>query len=62
MTLVPKLLDTWGLIRWHLQNIYRKATENTYSNLDIDLSQTFPDKYRYKTNQFDKFVPVFIIH
>ena len=44
-----------------LQDIYRKATENAYSYLDIDLSQTCPDKYRYKSNIFNKAVPVFII-
>ena len=45
-----------------LQDIYRKATENPYSYLDIDLSQTCPDKYRYKTNLFNKAVTVFIIN
>ena len=45
-----------------LQDIYRKATENAYSYLDIDLSQTCPDKYRYKSNLFNKAVPVFIIN
>ena len=45
-----------------LQDIYRKATENPYSYLDIDLSQTCPDKYRYKTNLFNKVVTVFIIN
>ena len=44
-----------------LQDIYREATENSYSYLDIDLSQTCPDKYRYKSNIFDKFVTVYII-
>ena len=44
-----------------LQDIYCKATENPYSYLDIDLSQTCPDKYRYKTNLFNKAVTVFII-
>ena len=44
-----------------LQDIYRKATEKPYSYLDIDLSQTCPDKYRYKTNLFNKAVTVFII-
>ena len=44
-----------------LQDIYRKATENSYTYLDIDLSQTCPDKYRYKSNIFDKFVTVYII-
>ena len=44
-----------------LQNIYAQATEKSYSYLDIDLSQTCPDKLRYKTNIFDKFIPVFII-
>ena len=45
-----------------LQDIYHKATENPYSYLDIDLSQTCPDKYRYKTNLFNKAVTVFIIN
>ena len=45
-----------------LQDIYSKATENSYSYLDIDLSQTCPDKYRYKTNLFSKAVTVFIIN
>jgi hypothetical protein len=44
-----------------LQNIYAQATEKSYSYLDIDLSQTCPDKLRYKTNIFNKFIPVFII-
>ena len=44
-----------------LQDIYCKATENPYSYLDIDLSQTCIDKYRYKTNLFNKVVTVFII-
>ena len=44
-----------------LQDIYRKATENSYTYLDIDLSQTCPDKYRYKSNIFDRFVTVYII-
>lgn len=44
-----------------LQNIFAKATETSYSYIDIDLSQTCPDKYRYKTNLFDKFVQVFLI-
>ena len=45
-----------------LQDIYSKATENPYSYLDIDLSQTCPDKYRYKTNLFNNVVTVFIIN
>ena len=45
-----------------LQDIYRKATENPYSYLDIDLSQTCPDKYRYKTTLFNKAVTAFIIN
>jgi len=45
-----------------LQDIYSKATEKSYSHLDIDLSQTCPDKYRYKTNLFSKAVTVFIIN
>lgn len=44
-----------------LQDIYRKATENSYTYLDIDLSQTCPDKYRYKSNIFDNFITVYII-
>ena len=44
-----------------LQDIYRKATENSYTYLDIDLSQTCPDNYRYKSNIFDKLVTVYII-
>lgn len=45
-----------------LQDIYSKATEKSYSYLDIDLSQTCSDKYRYKTNLFSKAVTVFIIN
>jgi len=45
-----------------LQDIYHKATENPYSYLDIDLSQTCPDKYRYKTNLFNKAVNMGIIN
>jgi len=45
-----------------LQDIYSKATEKSYSYLDIDLSQTCPDKFRYKTNLFSKAVTVFIIN
>ena len=45
-----------------LQDIYSKATEKSYSYLDIDLSQTCPDKYRYKTDLFSKAVTVFIIN
>ena len=45
-----------------LQNIYAEATEEPYGYLDIDLSQTCPDKYRYKTNLFNKAVTVFIIN
>ena len=45
-----------------LQDIYSKATEKSYSYLDIDLSQTCPDKYRYKTNLLSKAVTVFIIN
>ena len=45
-----------------LQDIYSKATEKSYSYLDIDLSQTCPDKYRYKTNLFNNVVTVFIIN
>ena len=44
-----------------LQNIYSEATEKPYGYLDIDLSQTCPDKLRYKTNLFDSVVKVFII-
>ena len=44
-----------------LQDIYAKATEKAYSYLDIDLSQTCSDKYRFKSNLFDKFVTVYII-
>ena len=44
-----------------LQDIYREATQNSYSYLDIDLSQTCPDKYRYKSNILDKLVTVYII-
>ena len=44
-----------------LQNIFAKATESSFSYIDIDLSQTCPDKYRYKTNLFNKAVTVFII-
>merc|ERR1712212_1289084 len=32
-----------------------------YGYLDIDLSQTCPDKLRYKTNLFDSAVKVFVI-
>ena len=44
-----------------LQNIYSESTEKPYGYLDIDLSQTCPDKLRYKTNLFDSVVKVFII-
>ena len=44
-----------------LQNIYAEATEKPYGYLDIDLSQTCPDKLRYKTNLFDSIVKVFVI-
>ena len=44
-----------------LQNIYKKATENSYSYLDIDLSQTCPDTLRYKTNLFKLPVITYII-
>ena len=44
-----------------LQNIYADATKNPYGYLDIDLSQTCPDKLRYKTNLFDSAVKVFVI-
>ena len=44
-----------------LQDIYAKATEKSFSYLDIDLSQTCPDKCRYKSNLFHKFVTVYII-
>ena len=30
-----------------LQDIYKQATEASYSYLDIDLSQTCPDRLRY---------------
>jgi hypothetical protein len=44
-----------------LQNIFAKATTNSFSYLDIDLSQTCPDKFRYKADLFNRVVPVFII-
>ena len=44
-----------------LQNIYAEATEEPYGYLDVDLSQTCPDKLRYKTNLFDSVVKVFVI-
>ena len=44
-----------------LQDIYSKASTNSYSYLDIDLSQTCPDKYRYKSDIFNKIVSVYII-
>ena len=44
-----------------LQNIYSDATEKPYGYLDIDLSQTCPDKLRYKTDLFDPVVKVFVI-
>ena len=44
-----------------LQNVYREATEEPYSYLDIDLSQTCPDKLRYKTDIFKNVIKVFII-
>ena len=44
-----------------LQNIYAEATERPYGYLDIDLSQTCPDKLRYKTDLFDSAVKVFVI-
>ena len=44
-----------------LQDIYREATQESYSYLDIDLSQTCPDKLRYKTEIFRNIVKVFMI-
>ena len=44
-----------------LQNIYADATMEPYGYLDIDLSQTCPDKLRYKTDLFDSVVKVFVI-
>ena len=44
-----------------LQDIYSKASANSYSYLDIDLSQTCPDKYRYKSDIFNNIVVVYII-
>ena len=44
-----------------LQDIYREATQESYSYLDIDLSQTCPDKLRYKTDIFRNIVKVFMI-
>ena len=44
-----------------LQDIYKQATETSYSYLDIDLSQTCPDRLRYKTDIFKEVVTVFVI-
>ena len=44
-----------------LQDIYKQATETSYSYLDIDLSQTCPDRLRYKTDIFREVVTVFVI-
>ena len=44
-----------------LQEIYAEATEKPYGYLDIDLSQTCPDKFRYKTDLFNEIVKVFVI-
>ena len=44
-----------------LQDIYAEATEKPYGYLDIDLSQTCPDKLRYKTDLFDEVVKIFVI-
>ena len=44
-----------------LQDIYKQATETSYSYLDIDLSQTCPDRLRYKTDIFKDVVTVFVI-
>ena len=44
-----------------LQNIFAKATEKPFSYLDIDLSQTCSDKFRYKADIFNRIVTVFII-
>ena len=44
-----------------LQDIYSDATDKPYGYLDIDLSQTCPDKLRYKTDLFDQVVKVFVI-
>ena len=44
-----------------LQDIYSDATEKPYGYLDIDLSQTCPDKLRYKTDLFNPVVKVFVI-
>ena len=43
------------------QDIYSDATEKPYGYLDIDLSQTCPDKLRYKTDLFNPVVKVFVI-
>ena len=44
-----------------LQDIYRESTVNSYSYLDIDLSQTCPDNLRYKTDILKNIVKVFVI-
>ena len=42
-----------------LKDIYEKATEKPHSYIDIDLSQTCPDKLRYKSDIFDKFIKIY---
>ena len=44
-----------------LQEIYKTATKEPFGYLDIDLSQTCPDKVRYKTDIFNSIVTVFCI-
>ena len=44
-----------------LQDIYKESTVNSYSYLDIDLSQTCPDNLRYKTDILKNIVKVFVI-
>ena len=44
-----------------LQDIYKESTVNSYSYLDIDLSQTCPDNLRYKTDILKDIVKVFVI-
>ena len=39
-----------------LKDIYEEATQKPHSYIDIDLSQTCPDKLRYKSDIFNKFI------
>ena len=42
-----------------LKDIYEEATQKPHSYIDIDLSQTCPDKLRYKSDIFNKFIKIY---